>query len=251
MAYTVKQLADLSGVSVRTLHFYDHVELLKPAYHGPNGYRFYEEKQLLLLQQILFFRELGFELKEIQRLLGRRDFDRIVALKSHRRVLQKDMARTKELIKTIDGTIEHLEGKRKMKPTALFRGFDPKKQAEYEQQLIDRFGEKMRKGIAQSRRKVKDWTKGDWERSSKEWDDICKDLVAVIDKDPGVPEVQRIIRRHYEWLKKFWTPNKESYSGHSQFILDTDLRKRYDAYDPKLAEFMATAMKLFAERELS
>ena len=63
MAYTVKKLAAMSGVSVRTLHFYDEVGLLKPAYHGANGYRFYEAPQLLTLQQILFYRELGFELK--------------------------------------------------------------------------------------------------------------------------------------------------------------------------------------------
>ena len=60
-AYSVKQVARLSGVSVRTLHFYDEAGLLKPAYHTANGYRFYEEPQLLMLQQILFYRELGFE----------------------------------------------------------------------------------------------------------------------------------------------------------------------------------------------
>src|ERR1700704_3711963 len=71
MAYTVKQVAAMSGVSVRTLHFYDETGLLAPAYHGANGYRFYEEPQLLTLQQILFYRELGFELKQIKRILGR------------------------------------------------------------------------------------------------------------------------------------------------------------------------------------
>ena len=70
MAYTVKQVAAMSGVSVRTLHFYDETGLLKPAYHQANGYRFYEEPQLLMLQQILFYRELGFELKQIKRILG-------------------------------------------------------------------------------------------------------------------------------------------------------------------------------------
>src|SRR6185436_17829254 len=66
MAYTVKQVAAMSGVSVRALHFYDETGLLKPAYLGANGYRFYEEPQLLTLQQILFYRELGFELKQIK-----------------------------------------------------------------------------------------------------------------------------------------------------------------------------------------
>jgi hypothetical protein len=67
MAYTVKQVAAMSGVSVRALHFYDETGLLEPAYYGANGYRFYEEPQLLTLQQILFYRELGFELKQIKR----------------------------------------------------------------------------------------------------------------------------------------------------------------------------------------
>src|SRR6478672_9315998 len=110
MAYTVKQLASMSGVSVRTLHFYDEAGLLKPAYHGANGYRFYEEAQLLKLQQILFYRELGFELKQIERILGRADFEKAHALKSHRTVLENNLARTRSLIETIDKTVEHLKG---------------------------------------------------------------------------------------------------------------------------------------------
>ena len=76
MDYTVKELAQISGISIRPLHWYDEVGLLKPAYHGSNGYRYYEEEQLLILQQILFFRELGFELKKIRKVLGRGDFDK-------------------------------------------------------------------------------------------------------------------------------------------------------------------------------
>src|SRR6202790_2012937 len=108
MAYTVKQVAAMSGVSVRTLHFYDETGLLKPAYHGVNGYRFYEEPQLLTLQQILFYRELGFELKQIERILGRPDFEKVAALQSHRKVLQKDLARARTLIENIEKTIEHM-----------------------------------------------------------------------------------------------------------------------------------------------
>src|SRR6266576_3295535 len=123
MAYTVKQVAAMSGVSVRTLHFYDETGLLKPAYHGANGYRFYEESQLLTLQQILFYRELGFELKQIQQILGRADFERIAALESHRQILEKNLAQTRRLIETIDKTIEHLKGTRKMKSQEMFVGF--------------------------------------------------------------------------------------------------------------------------------
>ena len=113
----------MSGVSVRTLHFYDETGLLKPAYHGANGYRFYEEPQLLTLQQILFYRELGFELKEIKRILDRADFENVAALESHRQVLEKNLTRTRSLLETIDKTIQHLKGTKKMKSEEMFAGF--------------------------------------------------------------------------------------------------------------------------------
>src|SRR5688572_26997178 len=123
MAYTVKQVAAMSGVSVRTLHFYDETGLLKPAYLGANGYRFYEEPQLLKLQQILFYRELGFGLKQIKDVLGRADFETVAALESHRTVLEKNVARTHRLIETIDQTIQHLKGTARMKTDDMFAGF--------------------------------------------------------------------------------------------------------------------------------
>jgi DNA-binding transcriptional MerR regulator len=123
MAYTVKQLAVMSGVTVRTLHFYDEMALLKPAYTKANGYRIYEEPQLLMLQQILFYRELGFELKRINEILSQREFEKIAALKSHRQVLEKNFTRTRTLIETVDKTISHLKGARKMKSEELFIGF--------------------------------------------------------------------------------------------------------------------------------
>src|SRR3954463_15343678 len=91
MAHTVKQVAKMSRVSVRTLHFYDETGLLKPAYVGANGYRFYEQPQILMLQQILFYRELGFELKQIEQILGRADFEKVAALQSHRDVLEENL----------------------------------------------------------------------------------------------------------------------------------------------------------------
>ena len=253
MACTVKKLAAMSGVSVRTLHFYDEAGLLKPAYVGANGYRFYEELQLLTLQQILFYRELGFELKQIKRILGRSDFDKIAALESHRKVLRKDLARTRKLIVTIDKTIEHLKGTKKMKSQEMFVGFDPKQQAKHEQYLIDRFGEGARKNIEQSKRKVKNWTKADWEKSGAAFDAICKDLVALMGRQlaDDSREVQGVIRRHHQWLRQFWTPTRESYAGHSQLIADSDLRKAYEAYHPQLPEFLALAIMVFAKEELS
>ncbi len=124
MAYTVKQVAMMSGVSVRTLHFYDETGLLKPAFTKANGYRIYEEPQLLMLQQILFYRELGFELKCIKKILGQPKFQKAAALRSHRKVLEANVTRTRTLIETIDKTINHLKGTKKMKSEELFIGFN-------------------------------------------------------------------------------------------------------------------------------
>jgi DNA-binding transcriptional MerR regulator len=123
MAYTVRQVARLSGVSVRTLHFYHELGLLKPACVSANGYRYYEEPQLLTLQQVLFFRELGFELKEIKSILGRANFEQAAALESHRTILVKNLARTQTLIATIDKTIEYVRGTKEMSSEEMFAGF--------------------------------------------------------------------------------------------------------------------------------
>jgi DNA-binding transcriptional MerR regulator/quercetin dioxygenase-like cupin family protein len=139
MAYTVKQVAAMSGVSVRTLHYYDEAKLLKPAYYGTNGYRFYEEPQLLKLQQILFYRELGFELKRIKRILGSRNFEIVAALQSHRKLLEKELTRTRTLIETVDKTIQHLKGRKKMKSQEMFAGF-------HVAAGEDRFGEHVKLG---------------------------------------------------------------------------------------------------------
>jgi DNA-binding transcriptional MerR regulator/quercetin dioxygenase-like cupin family protein len=139
MAYTVKRVAAISGVSVRALHFYDETGLLKPAYVGANGYRFYEEAQLLRLQQILFYRELGFELKQIKRIIGRADFEIVAALQSHRKLLQKNLTRTLRLVETIDKTIQHLKGVKKMKTEQMFAGFSVGAGS-------DRFGENIKLG---------------------------------------------------------------------------------------------------------
>jgi DNA-binding transcriptional MerR regulator len=111
---------------------------------GENQYRYYNEEELLALQQILFFRELGFELKKIRSIVSRSGFDRIEALQAHREVLLKERMPMGKLIATIDHTLDKLKGgnrmKSKMKDSDLYQGFAPEKQAEYEEYIKNRFG---------------------------------------------------------------------------------------------------------------
>jgi DNA-binding transcriptional MerR regulator len=256
MGYTPQKLAKMSGVSVRTLHFYDEIGLLPPAYVKTNGYRCYEEKQLLLLQQILFFRELGFELKKIQKVLGKGDFDTIAALHSHRKILQTNIERTKKLIETIDKTVNHLSGEKKMKDQEMYQGFLTKEQqAEYQNYLKNRLGEGD-STLAESEKNVKDWTKNEWEKSAKEFGCICKELATMMEVGLKIDssEVQAVIRKHYKWLKQFWIPNRDSYIGLGQGYIEFEWKKAFELYDsdhPRLAKFLAEAMKSFADRELT
>ncbi|MBN1313549.1 MAG: MerR family transcriptional regulator, partial [Anaerolineae bacterium] len=110
MVYTVKQLADLAGVSVRALHYYDEIGLLKPSSVGENNYRYYDDVSLFRLQQILFFREMDLGLLQIKEIIEDPDFDLVAALQSHRYALQERIDRLQTLINTIDATIMHLIG---------------------------------------------------------------------------------------------------------------------------------------------
>src|SRR5688572_8100776 len=103
--YTVKQLSDLTEVSVRTLHYYDEIGLLHPTKVGANSYRYYDDEALLRLQQILFYREMGLELMQIKEILNSPTFDLLAALRSHRTVLQEKINRLHDLVGTVDTTI--------------------------------------------------------------------------------------------------------------------------------------------------
>jgi len=115
--YTVKKIASLAGVSVRTLHYYDKLGLLKPRYRQENGYRYYDDDSIIRLQQIMFFRELGFGLDKIGEIISIPDFDVLEALKSQRDLLVKKSERLEELISTVDKTIKRLKGEDKMQLT--------------------------------------------------------------------------------------------------------------------------------------
>ena len=257
MAYTVKQLANMSKVSVRTLHFYDEIDLLKPDSVGDNGYRYYEEEQLLLLQQILFFRELGFELKEIKSVLSREDFDKVAALKTHREVLLQNKKRISALVQTIDKTINKLEGEITMNDQELYHGFAPEKQAEYEKYLIDT-NRVTTAQLADGKEQSKQWSKKDWKALKNKGDEINQKIVDAIKQNlaPSSVQVQKLTQRHFNLIQRFWEPtieaSPERYAALGELYLEhPDFKKMLDGYHPKLAEFLADAMKIFASKMIS
>ena len=254
--YTVKQLAKLSGVSVRTLHHYDEIGLLAPATVGANGYRHYGREELLRLQQILFHRDLGLSLDEIGKLLDAPGFDRIAALKVHRERLLAGARRYRRLARTIDETLAALQGETDMNDKAMYRGFSPDKQAEYEAQLVERFGGDTQARIDDAKVKMQAASPADLDRLKAEVEEIESGMADALGQ--GLPAssapVQALIKRHHAWVGTMWgrIPSKAPFIGLGALYQDhADFRARYETRKSGLTDYLAEAMRVFAEAKLA
>lgn len=251
--YTVKQMAKLSGVSVRALHHYDGIGLLKPAAIGENGYRYYGREELLRLQQILFHRELGLALEEIRALLDDPRFDRLAALTAHRGKLESERERFRHLIATIDSTIAQINGERDMADKDLYQGFSQEKQAQWENEIALKFGDAGREKIEESKRNFGKMTPADMAAQKSEMEAINVAFAEAMAAGEAVdaPRVQALVARHYAWVCRAWKPNRGAYIGLGQMYVDhPDFRATYENVAPGLAEYLSAAMRIYAEAVL-
>ncbi|MCK4934551.1 MAG: MerR family transcriptional regulator [Simkaniaceae bacterium] len=258
MAYTVKKLSEFAGVTVRTLHFYEEIGLLKPSYYGGNGYRYYEEKELLQLQQILFYKELGFSLKQIQKVLGRDDFNQLVALYSHRKSLFHEGEKIKHLLKTIDNTIKHLKGEKKMNNKELFDGFNidiiTKAMPSAPYFSAEEIVLKSVKHPTKTAQDVEKRGVAFYKNINESAHSIYRDLSLSIKKglDPSSNQVQRMIKKHHILTEEIHDATHEVYMAMAKLYQEhPEFRKQLDSFHPELAVFMAEAMKVFANQKLS
>jgi len=243
MRYTVKAVSKLAGVSVRTLHHYDAIGLLKPAGHSAAGYRLYAEKDLQRLQQVLFFKELGFDLKEIKKILSDPKFDRRRALLEHRKLLLERQGRLRRLVASVDRTLKAIDQGKPMN-AKMFEGFDP---PQYEQEARERWGGTPQ--FEESQRRTRGYTKADWDRIRDESGRIMEGLVAVMDRGPADPQVQQWIGRHHRQInERFYACSPEVYRGLADLYVDEPrFTAFFDEYRPGLARFMRDAMKVYCD----
>jgi DNA-binding transcriptional MerR regulator len=249
-AYTVQQLARLAGVSVRTLHHYDHIGLLKPSARTTAGYRQYGETDLLRLQQILFFKELDFPLADIQAILDDPEFDQVQALHDHKLMLQQEADRLGRLLNTIEKTISKLteDHMTPMTDEELYEGFTPNQIERYTREVNERYDPKI---VAESNRRVRNMSKAQWQAVKIEGEAVTQQLADLMDKPPSDPAVQAAIARHYAWLENFWHPTAEAYRGLGQnYAEHPEFRAHYEQYRPGLADFMCAAMMHYADQVL-
>jgi DNA-binding transcriptional MerR regulator len=245
--YTVKQLSKLGGVTPRTLHHYDEIGLLKPSRVGENGYRYYGEESVLRLQQILFYRELGMPLEDIKKIMGRRDFDVLGALYSHKEALQKQVTRLNRLIATVDNTIHHLKGTTIMSAKGLFEGFSEEQQEQYAAEAEKMYDPET---VRESNRKWKSYSAAKKESILAEGNAIYTDMIAAMPKGAGRPEVQAIVERWRKHMDYFWTPNLDQLQAIANgYNDDPRFKANFDKMHPQLAEFMRDAVKVYVANQ--
>ena len=250
---SVKEVAAISGVSVRTLHYYDQIDLLKPSVRTKAGYRLYDEKELLQLQQILFFRELDVSLKQIGQMISNVDFDMVEALAQHKQSLKKRKARIERLLSTIDNTIDHLKEKRRMKDLKeLYEGLPKEYGTTLRNEAINKYGKDT---IEESEKNLMIEGKQKFVQFTAELNSVIDDLFEIRTLKPEHEMVQEVINKHYQIIRKLWgTSNqkdtqKEAYSGLGKtYEMDERYLQRNGMAQPEFAKFVAASMKLFADK---
>ncbi|MCC3774988.1 MerR family transcriptional regulator [Streptomyces sp. UNOB3_S3] len=254
MAWSIADVARMSGVTSRTLRHYDEIGLLPPAWTGHGGLRHYEEADLLRLQQILLMRELGLGLRDIQAVLDSQ-VDRLAALREHHERLLGERDRLETLVRTVSRTIAELEegkggdGMTKInRPENLFEGFDHAG-AEVEAEVRERWPQQWE----QSRRATEAMTAEDMERWQRE---ATAQMVRMAEfMVAGVPvtdpAVQAEVEIHYRSVCSFWTPNACAYKGVGQtYVDDPRFRANFDRIAEGLAAYQRDAMAVYADARL-
>lgn len=193
--YSVKKLSKLAGVSVRTLHLYDKMGLLKPSVRTEARYRLYGEKELLRLQQILFYRELDFPLKDICAILDDPAFDLVQALEGHRKALLAKKERINTLVGTIDKTLVTIKNNTMLQVEDLYDGIPRDKMEAYRAEAMAKWGKDT---ILNAEDTLRSFSKDEMDALKTELNEISEKLTALMSGDPKSPAVQQHIARRYE-----------------------------------------------------
>lgn len=242
--YTVKRIANLAGVSVRTIHYYDEIELLKPSEIGDNGYRYYSDEALFQLQQIRLYREMELDLMQIKAIMDDEAFDLVSALQQHRQTLQQKMERLCRLVKTVDATILHLVGEVNMSNKNIFEGFSEEKQKAYEKEAAELWGD----SVTQS---VKLWHSYSDERKEEVMQEgaaIYTELAAKMNLGTKSPEVQALLKQWHEHIRNFYEPSFERLRGLGEMYHDhPDFNDTFSAFHPNLPAFLKEAIAYYVD----
>ena len=249
MEYTIQKLARMSGVSTRTLRYYDEIHILKPARINSSGYRIYGQEQVDRLQQILFYRELDVSLDEIGKILSSPDFVVQNSLRSHRENLLVKRARLDALIANVEKTLAYAKGETEMADQEKFEGFKQKQIEENERQYGDEIRQKYGKeAVDRSNQKFQNMTKEEYEQVTALNERFMQTLLEAYQTgDPAGELAQQAAGLHRRWLTFYWDSySKEAHAGLAQmYVDDPRFTAYYDKNQPGLAAFLRDAVFIF------
>lgn len=253
MAYGIRELSELAGVSARTLRYYDEIGLLKPLYVSEAGYRFYGEQEAEALQQILFYRERGFGLKQIGEILKGEDFDVEQALKEHLADLEAQRDHLNALIRTVKHTILSRKGEYEMSDKEKFETLKERaikeNEAQYGAEIRVKYGEA---SVEASNEKLKGMSKEEWEQFQGLEKEILERLHECVSGKMSFDseKAKELVTLHKKWLCMTWAKySAEAHKGvAAMYVADERFRQYYDREMPGCAEFLKPAVEYWAGR---
>ena len=246
MKMQINEFAKLTGVSVRTLHYYDEIGLLKPAFvDEQNGYRFYDENSLESMQEILFYRELDFELKSISEILSSPDYDKKKALAEQRKLLILKKERLERIIDALDGA-----KKGKVTMTAFDNSDYETARKQYETEAKQRWGET--KAYKEHAEKTANYT-------ANKWQEVNDGLMSVLAKfaecmqngyTADSVEAQALVIELQAYItENYYTCTNEILAGLGQmYVADERFKSNIDKSGDGTAEFVSGAIEVYCSK---
>lgn len=246
MKYKTSDLAKLAGISSRTLRYYDQINLLKPKRGADSNYRFYDSDDIDSLQQILFFKEMGFELKKIKKLMSTMNHEeRIKVLNNHLLELNEKQIKLEKLVSNVKDTILHLKGEIVMSDDKKFEGLKDelikKNEEQFKDEVIANWGSE---AYEKSRKQFKNMTKEQF----KQFNDLSAKIIECLQKmkddlDDEYLEIE-VAKLHKEWISMAWCSYDRDMHLNiaDMYVQDERFKAYYDAFGVGLAQILRDAI---------
>lgn len=245
MRKSISEMAKMSGVSIRTLHYYDQINLLKPSeIVSETGYRYYNEDSMERLQQILFYRELDFPLKEIGEIMMASEYNKEDALLKQRELLVLKRERLDSLIKLLNANL-------KGETTMSFKEFDMSEidevKKKYAKEVKEKWGNT--KAYEQSEKKTSGYTKEDWRKVSDGMDELIKEFASHVGEDPAGEEIQKLVGKWQQYITDtFYDCTNEILLGLGEmYVADERFKKNMDKFEIGTANLIRDGIVFFCK----
>jgi MerR family transcriptional regulator, thiopeptide resistance regulator len=251
MSWTVGELAGLAGVTVRTLHHYDRIGLVRPSERTPAGYRSYDVHDLDRLQQVLVYRELGFPLEEVATLLDDPDADPAAHLRRQHRLLRERLERTQAMVAAVEKEMEARQMGISLTPEERFELFGGGFSDDYQAEAEQRWGDT--EAWAQSQRRTSAYTKDDWVAIKDEVTGVERRFAEALRS--GVPAdsapAMDLAEEHRQHITRwFYDCPPQMHAGLGRlYVEDERFTAHYEQVAPGLARYVSTAVQANAERQ--